>query len=64
MVKVKQMQNFHTWVIFLINQSEESEEIGEKQHSVFGSRGGQISPLMHVALCICVECVLICVIQV
>ena len=28
-----------------------SEEMGEKQLTVFGSRGGQISPLMHVALC-------------
>ena len=34
-------------VILLIN---ESEEIGEKQLSVFGSRGGQISPLMHITL--------------
>ena len=42
------MQNFYTSVILLINQS---NEIGEKQVSVFGSRGGQISPLMHVPLC-------------
>ena len=26
----------------------QSEEIGEKQFSDLGSRGGQISPLMHV----------------
>ena len=31
----------------LINQSKKK---GEKQFSVFGSRGGQISPLMHVPL--------------
>ena len=41
------MPEIFTWVILLIN---ESEEIGEKQLSVFGSRGGQISPLMHIAL--------------
>ena len=41
------MPDFYTCFILLINQS---EEIGEKQLSVFGSRGGQISPLMHVAL--------------
>ena len=41
------MPEFYTWVILLKN---ESEEIGEKQLSVFGSRGGQISPLMHVPL--------------
>ena len=41
------MPEFYTWVfVFLINQS---EEIGKKQLSVFGSRGGQISRLMHVA---------------
>ena len=40
------MPEFYTWVILLINQS---EDIGEKQLSDFGSRGGQISPLMHVA---------------
>ena len=39
---------FPTSVILLINQS---KEIGEKQFSVFGSRGGQNSPLMHVPLC-------------
>ena len=35
------MPYFHTWVILLINQS---EEIGEKQLSVFGSIWRQISP--------------------
>ena len=28
-----------------------SKEIGEKQFLVFGSRGGQISPLMHILPC-------------
>ena len=42
------MPDFYTWVIPLNNQS---EDVGEKQLSVYGSRGGQISPLMHVALC-------------
>ena len=37
------MPEFYTGVILLINQS---EEIGEKQLSVLGSRGGQISPFM------------------
>ena len=41
------MPVFYTWVILLINQS---EEIGEKQLSGFGSRGVQISSLMRVAL--------------
>ena len=41
------MRKFYTSVILLINQS---KEIGEKQFSVFGSRGGQNSPLMHVPL--------------
>ena len=41
------MPVFYTWVILLINQS---EEIGKNQLSDFGSRGSQISPLMHVAL--------------
>ena len=41
------MPEFYTWTILLINQS---GEIGEKQHSVFGSRGGQKSLLMHVTL--------------
>ena len=41
------MPEFYTWAIFLINQQ---DEIGEKQLSVFGSRGGQNSPLMHVPL--------------
>ena len=41
------MPEFYTWVILLINQS---DEIGEKQFSDFGYRGGQISPLMHVTL--------------
>ena len=41
------MPEFYTWVILLINQQ---DEIGEKQLSVFGSLGGQNSPLMHVPL--------------
>ena len=47
MVKVKNMPEFYTWVILLINRS---KEIGKKQLSIFGSRGGPISPLMHIAL--------------
>ena len=43
------MPEFYTWTILLINQL---GEIAEKQLSVFGSRGGQICPLMHVPLCI------------
>ena len=39
------MLRFYTWTILLIHQL---DEIGEKQFSVFGSRGGQIYPLMHV----------------
>ena len=39
------MPEFYTWVVLLIYQS---EEIGEKQFSDLGFRGGQISPLMHV----------------
>ena len=31
-------------------------EIGEKQLSACGSKGGQICPLMHVPLCVGVEC--------
>ena len=41
------MPKFYTSVILLINQS---KEICEKQFSVFGSKGGQNSPLMHVPL--------------
>ena len=41
------MPKFYTSVILLINQS---KEFGEKQFLVFGSRGGQISPLMDVPL--------------
>ena len=41
------MPDFYTCVNLLINKS---EEIGEKQLSAFDSEGGQISPLMHVAL--------------
>ena len=41
------MLEFYTWVILLINQS---EDIGEKQLSNLGSRGSQISPLMQVPL--------------
>ena len=43
------MPKFDTPVILLINQS---KEICEKQFSVFGSKGGQISPLLHVPLLI------------
>ena len=43
------MPEFYTGVILLINQS---LEIGEKQLSDFGYRGGQISPLMHIPLSI------------
>ena len=39
------MPKFYSSVILLINQS---EEICEKQFSVWGSKWGQISPLMHV----------------
>ena len=46
-VKFKYMLKFFTSVILLINRS---KEIGQKQFSVFGSKGGQISPLMHVPL--------------
>ena len=42
------MPEFYTWTILLTNQL---CEIGEKQLSVSGSRGGQICPLMHVSLC-------------
>ena len=42
------MLEFYTWAILLKN---ERDEIGEKQLSVFGSRGGQNSPLMHIPLC-------------
>ena len=41
------MPEFYTRAITLINRQ---DEIGEKQLSVFGSRGGQNSPLMHVPL--------------
>ena len=41
------MPKFYTSVILLINQS---KEICEKQFSVFGSKGGQINPLMHIPL--------------
>ena len=47
MVKFEEMPKFYTSVILLINQS---KEICEKQFSVFGSKGGQISPLMHIPL--------------
>ena len=45
-VKAEMVPDFDTSVFLLINQS---EDIGEKQHSAFGSIGGQISSLMHVA---------------
>ena len=41
------MPEFYTWAILLINQE---DKIDEKQLSVFGSRGGQNSPLIHVPL--------------
>ena len=41
------MPELYTWVILLIDQS---EEIGEKQLSAFGTRWSQISPLMQVPL--------------
>ena len=41
------MPEFYTWAILLINQQ---DEIGEKQLSFFGSRGGQNSPLMPIPL--------------
>ena len=41
------MPKFYTSAILLINQS---KEICVKQFSVFGTRGGQTSPLMHVPL--------------
>ena len=41
------MPDFNSWVILQVNN--QSEEIGEKQLSVLGSIGEQISPLMHVA---------------
>ena len=48
------MPEFYTWVILLIKQS---EELSEKQLSVLGFRGGQISPLMHVALSSCQQAI-------
>ena len=48
-VKFELMPKFYTSVIILINQR---KEIGEKQFSVFGSRGGQISPLTYIPLSI------------
>ena len=41
------MSEFYTWTILLMNQL---GKIGEKQLSVFGSKGGQICPLMQVPL--------------
>ena len=41
------MPEFYTWASLLINQI---DEIGEKQLSVFGSKGGQIFHLMYIAL--------------
>ena len=49
------MPEFYTWTILLITQQ---DEIDEKQLSFFGSRGGQISPLMHVPLCFKPLCIL------
>ena len=45
--KFKQKLEFYTRFILLINQS---EEICEKHFSDFGSRGGQISPLMPFSI--------------
>ena len=42
------MPEFFTWAFLLINRQ---DEIGERQLSVLGSRGGQNIPLMHVPLC-------------
>ena len=39
------MPKFYSSIILLTNQL---KEICEKQFSVFSSKGGQISPLMHV----------------
>ena len=41
------MPELYTWAILLITQQ---DEIGEKQLSGFGTRGGQNSLLMHVPL--------------
>ena len=46
-IKLKQILELYTSTILLVDQM---DEICEKQLSVFGSRGGQISPLMHVPL--------------
>ena len=46
------MPEFYTLVILLLNQS---EEIGENQLSDFGSKGGQISALMHVPRLMCYD---------
>ena len=40
-VEFKEIPKLHTSVILLINQS---EEIGEKQFSVFGPKGAKLSP--------------------
>ena len=47
------MPEFYTWTILFINQL---GEIGEKQLSVFGARGGQICPLMQIPLCTIYQC--------
>ena len=49
MLKVEKMPDFYIWVILLNNHSV-SEEIGEKQLSVFDSRVGQISPYVCMKL--------------
>ena len=41
------MPEFYPRAILQINQQ---DEIGEKQLSIYGSRGGKNSPLMHVPL--------------
>ena len=46
-IKLKSVPEFYAGTILIVNQL---DEIGEKQLSVFGSRGGKISPLMHVPL--------------
>ena len=49
-VKLETIPDLYTLAILvLINQL---DEIGEKQLLVFGSRGGQNSPLMHVPICL------------
>ena len=50
------MPEFYTLIILLINQL---GEFSEKQLSVFGSKGGQIFPLMHVTLSLFLQILLL-----